>query len=222
MTLEFTVLDDVTRYPLDWPLGWKRTPSHQRRPALFRRHVQASAGNGSPYRRLERLSVGDGLDRLLGELRRLGASRVIVSSNLRVRSDGLPYAQQAKRLDDPGVAVYFQLKRQSLALACDKWTSAAENMAAIAGHIEAIRAQDRYGVGSLEQAFAGYKALPADTAADWRKVFGFPADSRPTLDQVDSAFKAAARQRHPDLGGTDIEMAHVNRARDYARQELLQ
>jgi hypothetical protein len=29
-----------------------------------------------------------------------------------------------------------------------------------------------------------------------------------------------AQSRHPDLGGTDIEMAHLNRARDYALMEL--
>lgn len=36
---------------------------------------------------------------------------------------------------------YGQRKRAM----CDKWTSAADNMAAIAGHINAIRAVDRYG-----------------------------------------------------------------------------
>lgn len=78
----------------------------------------------------------------------------------------------------------------------------------------------RYGVGTIEQALAGYKALPVDTAANWRAVFGFAADSTPTLDQVDSAFKAAAREHHPDRGGSDLEMAHLNRARDYALLEL--
>ena len=66
----------------------------------------------------------------------------------------------------------------------------------------------------------GVSVLPADTAADWRKVFGFAADAQPTPKQVDSAFKALARQKHPDAGGTDIEMAHLNRARDYALMEL--
>jgi hypothetical protein len=112
------------------------------------------------------------------------------------------------------------LNQQPRVLACDKWNSAADNMAAIAAHIEAIRAQERYGVGTLDQAFAGYAALPPDTAANWRAVFGFAADSTPTLDQVDAAYKATARQKHPDVGGTDIEMAHVNRARDYALMEL--
>ena len=29
-----------------------------------------------------------------------------------------------------------------------------------------------------------------------------------------------AKVKHPDVGGTEIEMAHLNRARDYALQEL--
>lgn len=209
--------DTIPRYPLEWPMGWTRTPYHRRKRANFGKRVASQPGG---YRFKESLSVGDGMDRLLGELRRMGAGRVVVSSNLRVRTDGLPYSQQAKQLDDPGVAVYFSLRGKALVLACDRWSSAADNMAAIAGHIEGVRASERYGVGTIEQAFAGYKALPADTAADWRAVFGFPKDSRPPVDVVNDAFKAAARLKHPDVGGSDVEMAHLNRARDYALSEL--
>ena len=42
----------------------------------------------------------------------------------------------------------------------------------------------------------------------------------PTPKEVDAAFKALARQKHPDVGGTELEMAHLNRARDYALLEL--
>jgi hypothetical protein len=209
--------ESVKRYPLEWPSGWKRTTF--RKAAPFFKQVRQYTDTGS-YARKESLSVGDATKRLTGELKRLGAQRVVISSNLRLRDDGLPYATQAKQLGDPGVAVYFTLSKQPRVLACDRWSSVADNMAAIAGHIEAIRAVDRYGVGTLEQAFAGYKALPADTAADWRAVFGFPKESRPSIDDVTTRYHAAAKQRHPDVGGTEIEMAHLNRARDYALQEL--
>jgi hypothetical protein len=145
---------------------------------------------------------------------------VVISSNLQVTNAGRPYTKQAKVLEDPGVAVYFRLNQTALVLACDRWLSVAENMAAIAGHIEAIRAQDRYGVGSVEQAFAGYKALPADTARDWRHVFGFKAGTEPSMDEVDRAFKALARGQHPDSGGSHEMMAFLNRARDFARTEI--
>lgn len=208
------------RYPLSWPTGWKRTPAGSRRHAAFHSTKREYYQGGGSYLRKQALSVGEGLDRLNGELSRLGARRVIISSNLRTRQDGMPHAQQARILDDPGVAVYFNLGGKSRVLACDKWASAAENLAAIAGHIHAIRAVDRYGVGTIDQAFAGYAALPADTAADWRSVFGFAADAVVSLADVESKYRERAKVSHPDRGGSDLEMAHVNRARDYARAEL--
>jgi len=207
---------DVSAYPLEWPIGWKRTPPGSRTAASFGRRHRIEGG----WTSLQSLSISDGLTRLRDELRRLQARNIVISSNLRPRLDGLPAGDNPRVLQDPGIAVYFRLKGRALVLACDKWRSAADNMAAIAGHIEAIRAQERYGVGNIEQALAGYKALPADTAANWRAVFGFSAEARVTVDQVQSAFRAAARQRHPDTGGSEIEMAHLNRARDYALQEL--
>jgi hypothetical protein len=210
-------IESVKRYPLEWPIGWKRTT--YRKAAPFFKQVRQYTETGS-YARKESLSVGDATTRLMGELKRLGARHVIISSNLRVREDGLPYAQQAKQIPDPGVAVYFQLSGQPRVLACDKWSSVADNLAAIAGHIEAIRACDRYGVGTLEQAFTGYKALPADSAADWRMVLFGEKDCHVTVGDVQAAYRARAKELHPDVGGTEIAMSHLNRARDYALMEL--
>jgi hypothetical protein len=219
------VNEQQQRFPLSWPNGWKRTPYHQRRPAMFHRMRTVYAGQRpdgtrATYKQKERLSVGDSTERLTGELHRLGATNVIISSNMRVRQDGLPYASQAKQLDDPGIAVYFKLRGQPRVLACDRWNSVADNMAAIAGHIEAIRACDRYGVGTLEQAFTGYAALPENTAVNWRAVFGF-ADQPVTWAEVEDAFRQAARQAHPDAGGTHEQMARLSEAKEFARKELI-
>jgi hypothetical protein len=211
--------DDATRYPLTWPIGWKRTPYHQRRAALFSKQVQRGTPEAS-YRRKDRLEVGDGLARLDGELRRLGARHVVISSNLRLRGDGLPYASQAKKLDDPGVAVYFQLKGEPRVLACDRWNSAADNMAAIAGHIEAIRTQERYGVGTLEQAFAGYAALPpvgGTQGGDWRTELEIAPGERLTLEQVEAQYRVLVKKRHPDNGGSHDAVVRLNLARDASR-----
>lgn len=213
-------MTEQQRFPLSWPAGWKRTPYGQRRRAMFHkvRRVQGPVP-GTSYQQKESLDLGDGLKRLEGELRRLGAQRVVISSNLQLTQDGRPYTKQAKMLNDPGVAVYFTLKGQPRALACDQWQSAAENMAAIAGHIEAIRACDRYGVGTLEQAFAGYAALPANTAHNWRAVFGLGDDVR-DLARVDERYRELARTAHPDVGGSHDAMARLSEARAAARQEL--
>ena len=200
--------ETVPRYPLEWPLGWKRTERYQRQRAGF--STKASADG--------RLSVAKASERLQGEIDRLGGRNAVLSTNVSLRLDGRPRSDEEP--SDPGAALYFMFKGKATVLACDKWNRVADNIAAIAAHIDALRRVDRYGVGTIEQALAGYKALPADTAANWRAVFGFAKDSRPTLDQLDTAYKQLARQKHPDVGGTEIEMAHLNRARDYALQEL--
>lgn len=213
---------DATRYPLAWPAGWIRTRT--RRAAAFSTNPRRVSADGvTAYRTRAALSVGQGLERLTGELRRLGAQRIVISSNLRTNLDGSITSKQAKQLTDPGVAVYFRLHDAPRVLACDRWTSAADNMAAIAAHIEAIRAQDRYGVGTLDQAFAGYAALPpvgGTQGGDWRAELGLAhyAGLRPlTLDDVERAYRDLVRARHPDNGGSHDAVVRLNLARDAAR-----
>lgn len=211
----------IDAYPLTWPPAWKRTAYGARRPAPF--HKIRSQHNPSlnyTMKSKERLSVGDASAMLQRELRLLFATRVTISSNLRLRADGQPYADQKKMLEDPGVAVYFTLKGAPRVLACDKWNSVADNLAAIAHHIEALRAVDRYGVGFLEQAFAGYTALPPAVGHDWRQTLGFKADELVSPTVVNNRFKQLAAKAHPDAGGDPHEMARLNAARDVALAEL--
>lgn len=200
--------DRPTSYPLAWPLGWPRATS--------RRRANFSSRGGN-------LTISDGLNRLDGELRRLGVLNwnYILSSNLVLGQRGNPLANQAEP-QDPGVAVYFKLKGKPRVLACDRWNRTADNMAAIAAHIDAIRRVDRYGVGTLDQAFAGYTPLPppgADNRPPWRKVLEVADPVTP--DAVQAAYRAKARQFHPDLpGGSHEAMAMLNEARDAALREL--
>lgn len=198
----------VQRYPLAWPAGWVRTLPGRRQRAAFQSKAAAD----------QRVSVAVAMQRLEGELDRLGARSPVLSTNVQLRLDGRPRSDIEP--NDRGVACYFVFKGRATVFACDKWDRVADNIAAIAAHIDAVRRIARYGVGSLEQALAGYKSLPADTAADWRTVFGFANDTVPTRDQLDSAYKRAARINHPDLGGTDEGMSHINRAHDFALAEL--
>lgn len=198
--------DSVKRFPLEWPAGWKRTPPPKRVNGPFRSKTQNF------------ISVTQATARLETELDRLGAKQPTLSTNVSLRLDGRPRSDENPK--DPGAAIYFTFRGRATVLAADRYYLVADNIAAIAAHIESLRRIERHGVGTMEQALAGYKALPADTAANWRAVFGFAADSTPTLDQVDQAYKAAAKLHHPDVGGSEINMAHVNRARDYALMEL--
>lgn len=217
--------EKAQRYPLAWPMNWKRTPPKDRRRAIFRRHNTMTrevvlASGAKEYRTsttTSALSIAGALDRLEAELSRLGADEPILSTNVKVGIRGMPLSTSAEPLD-PGVAVYITLDRKALVFACDKWDRVADNIAAISQHIDALRRIDRYGVGKLEQAFAGYAALPP-TAEDWRIVLG--VGEYATIEQVDAAFLELAKTTHPDVGGSNDEMAKLTAARDLARKVLL-
>lgn len=208
----------VERFPLTWPPAWKRTPAYKRQAPRF--HCVGSEtkrwtdGSSSTWRTKRALSVADATGRVLAECQRLGARDVIISSNLAIRLDGLPRSNQAAPAD-PGVAVYFRLRGNDRVLACDAYRSVAGNLAAIAAHIDALRAIDRYGVGTLEQAFAGYTALPPDASIDWWVVLGVSRAA--SIDIIDARWRDLARTAHPDAGGSHDEMARVNAARDAGR-----
>lgn len=192
------------RYPLAWPLGWRRTEPGRRRRAPFRSYGRE-------------ISITNGVERLDRELRLLGARDEILSTNVRVGLRGLPLSD-GPAPSDPGVAVYFKLKGQPRCLACDRWTRVADNITAIAQHIDALRRIDRYGIGSVEQAFAGYTALPP-SAVDWWLVLGIKPEA--SLEEIEVAFRDLAREHHPDRGGRHEDMARLTEARQLARLAVL-
>jgi hypothetical protein len=215
-----TMNESATRFPLSWPDGWPRTNSYQRQRATFRSSRQSSYVNGQgqtvTQTSAKALTVADAIKRLSGELGRLNATNEVLSTNVKTRLDGLPYSNQPEPAD-PGAAVYFRLKGKPRCLACDHWNRVADNIAAIAQHIDALRRIDRYGVGTMEQAFAGYAALPP-SGDDWRSVFGLNGNA--TIEIVEAKYRELARQHHPDIGGDPLQMSRLNAARDAARREF--
>ncbi|KQR83486.1 hypothetical protein [Sphingomonas sp. Leaf343] len=147
---------------------------------------------------------------------------MILSTNIRFTASGARDQNVSRREpDDPGVAFYFDLDGKPHVLACDRWDSVADNIAAIAAHIEALRGQERWGVADLRQAFAGHVALAAPAAAHgWRSTLGFSATARVTAADVDARYRDLAAARHPDRGGSVEAMTTLNIARDAAKKEL--
>ncbi len=214
--------EPAQRYPLSWPAGWKRTPPDARARATFAKHSsQTEDRQGQVVRRKiqKPLSVSDAARRLEAELERLHATHEVLSTNVRLRMDGSPDSRLTDPVD-PGAAVYFQLNNKPRCLACDKWDRVADNIAAIAQHIDALRRIDRYGIGDMERAFSGYAALQSDPSTDWRLVLGFNGTAIITPTMVDQRFKLKAKEAHPDAGGSAEGMIRLNAARVAALKEL--
>lgn len=190
--------DDITNFPLSWPLNQARTKPSERRRAAF----QTRKGSVYTWGPMRRHTIYEGAHELEAEIKRMAGHDIIISSNLKVKANGLPYSGQ-KRPDDPGVAVYFKWHKRDLVFACDKWTEPEDNLWAIVKHIEALRGQERWGVGSLDQAFAGYAALPAPSE-NWWEILGIPKLAND--DEIDQAYRSLAQVYHPDKPTGNTEM----------------
>jgi hypothetical protein len=208
-----------TAYPLSWPAGKPRTPWDRRVKSAFK----TGKGGWSPdvitgsdrYKPAAPVQFTDALRRLQRELNLLRASLPVLSTNNKLRLDGVPMANQT--VTDPGVAVYFQLRDRPVVLACDRYTTVASNMAAIAAHINAMRLAERHGVGSLDEMFRGFMTLPPALAMnDWRSELGDPS----TLAQAEENFREKIRTEHPDVGGSEARAATLNEAIALARKNL--
>ena len=212
----------VEAYPLQWPVGWRRTAPGDRRRAVFKK---ASWAPGAAYPSMVRVSIAQGTDRARGELARLGAEQVVISSNLRVRKDGLPWGEQREPAD-PGVAVYWVEHPDgggaavARCMAVDLYDRVADNLAAVAATIEAMRAIERHGGAQiLSRAFAGFAALPdASRARPWREVLELLGESSPVV--VEAAYKRLRSLHHPDKGGNASRFVEVQKAYEQARAEL--
>lgn len=197
---------EKTAYPLSWPAGWKRTPSGSRSRSNFTKNRNA-------------LSVADGTRRVLDELRRFGVPdyQVIISTNIQLRLDGLPYSNQ-REPSDQGVAIYFKRHGKEQVIATDTYDRVADNLAAIAATLDAMRAIERHGGAQiLDRAFIGFTALPEPK--NWRNVLAVPDGA--SLSFVRTRFQELEKAHHPDKPGGDAEkMAELNRAWADAQREL--
>lgn len=178
-------------YPLNWPLGWKRAA------------VSIDSRFGSYNKKP---TIAAATNKLLEELRLFGCDNVIISSDLKLRLDGLPYSSQ-RTPEDSGVAVYFTYKKEQRVIACDTYSNIGCNIWGISKTIEALRGINRWGCSEiLNKAFDGFKALPEHAGPsvgkrDWWVVMGYYK-----VDQVSShgafgiknVYKMLVKELHPD------------------------
>lgn len=186
-------------YPLYWPEGWKR----------------------SSYRQRSKFKTGFGAARNLvfAELARMGATKIILSTSIPLRNDGLPRANMRPDGGDTGVAVYFQRKNKPMVFACDKYDRSEDNIYAIAKTIDAMRGIERWGASDMmERAFSGFKALAADLGREWWDVL--EVNRQCSREVIEANFRRLLRDRHPDAGGSHEAMTELNIARDKALAEV--
>lgn len=191
-------------FPLHWPAGWPRAKN----PARSRFDVSFVAAR----------------DGLFEEISRMGGRYPVLSTNVELRRDGLPYANQ-RTPEDAGVAVYFERKGKQMVFACDRWDRVKDNIRAIQKTIEAMRGIERWGASDiLERAFSAFEALPAPGAPArraWREVLGFePPYGVITRERIEGAFRLSAKRAHPDAGGSTEAFTELQKARDEALREI--
>lgn len=211
--------------PLRWPEGWPRTASHMRQDgAKFRKGSGFEfIGNERKYVGKEDVTLSGARRSLAAELERLGAKSTVLSSNLSARADG----NARGKIGDPGVALYFDLKGRPIVMAQDAFDNVASNVRSLALALDAMRALERHGGGSMmTRAFDGFAALPPPAGMKpkrpWWQVLRYSEDANAedreflSVAEVEARFRSLSKKLHPDAGGGEAEMSELNIARDEA------
>jgi len=196
----------IESFPLHWPVGRGRTANYSRR-------------NGH----LNKMPAGRVRQLLSSELRKMGVSDYVISSNVAIRRDGLPYANQ-KAPEDPGVVLYFTRKGVDIAISCDAWQTVDANLRAVGLTIEAIRGMERWGTEEMiDRAFTGFKALPEaiivteHTSRTWWEVLQVSQSA--DWDIIEAAYKRMLHKTHPDKGGSDSAFQELQNAFKQAKEQ---
>ena len=194
------MIEGVEAFPLCWPEGWPQTE--------YRKWSLPGGRTSNTWHSV--------LGRLQTELKRLGAENMVLSTNQPLRRDGQPYANRT-RVDEPGVAVYFEYKGKNMVMAQDAFEMLVDNIRSLALAIEGLRQMERHGgAAMMERAFSGFEALPNPDKIIWHHVLGVPENASEA--EIRRAYHRAAKNAHPDKGGDTARMAQVNEAWEQVRE----
>jgi len=173
----------IESYPLQWPEGWPKTK--------WRDHSRFKT----------KFAVAR--DELFKEIILMGGSLPVLSTNVELRRDGLPYANRTPS-GSPGAAVYFTHKKKQMCFACDRYYEVKDNIQALRKTIEALRGIERWGASDMmERAFSGFESLPDRSYGAWWAVLGVSEPA--TAQQVKAAYKRLRSLSHPDKKGGSVE-----------------
>jgi len=194
----------ISAFPLQWPAGWKRTAAGSRKRAAFAKKTAAG---------MQQLTVAEALKRVRSVLQQMGVRdyNLIVSTNVPLRQDGLPRSGSPEPAD-PGVAVYWQDTSKEgwprRCMAIDIYNRAADNLAAVAASLDALRAVQRHGGAEiLDRTFTGFTAIEHKTGDHWSDILD--CDRNASTSEVRAAFMRARSKAHPDNGGASGDFNKV-------------
>jgi hypothetical protein len=125
---------------------------------------------------------------------------------------------------DPGAAVWWNDRRGELrVLACDKYSKLADNLHAVYLTLDAMRALERWGAYTAEQAAEGARpALPPPASSGpptppWWEVLQVDRDW--PIEAIEQLARVRAAKHHPDTGGSTEAFQTFNTALEEARRE---
>lgn len=171
-----------------------------------------------------RVSYQFRLDLLEAELKKLGATDIVIQAQFEareIRNDGWP--RSTARPKGPAIVLSFKSSKGPLSFPCDTYTDWEDNLYAIALSLEALRAVDRYGVTQRAEQYRGWTQLPPPAAkvvffdrmhaSAWLSQTAGVVDGQPlTGDALESAYRTAAKRLHPDRGGSTEEFQVLTEA----------
>src|SRR5262245_49297761 len=188
--------------PAVWPVGWRKTPPHMRRSG------GRFTSGGLP------VTFEIARKRLLSALYWLGARDIVLTHD----------DPSAWRAPSVGIAVYFTLNGKPFVIPQDVFETVAANCRSAGIVVESMATIKRHGGGAMmAKAFDGFAALPPPPSSlpaqkrsrSWREVLDLD-DVFVDRETIEAAFRARAKERHPDAGGTNELMSELNAARAQA------
>lgn len=189
----------VSNYPLSWPQGFPRSQARE-------------------YGRFK-TSFNSARENVEVSLRKFATDSKKVISNLVISSNQTIGGNDPR---DSGVAVWFMWDNMQVCIPVDRYSSVAANLQAIHHIIEARRVELRHGTIALVRAtFTGFLALPPPAGKHWSEILQLAKPGAMIgRNDVETAYRRLAQEKHPDKGGSAEEMAEINTARDLALKEL--
>jgi len=204
----------VTSSLIDWPGGFERTAPEQREP---NRSFEVSLSQTTTDLETELQPY-----RLTAEERRMARPdewRVSIG-NQHTKSNGLP--RHNANPDDPGFVLRWTDDGEQFAVACDASPRLRDNVRTVYLWMHETRMRGQRPVVTGDSQFAAARLPPGDeTGADGavvahsrppQEVLGVDPDAPEEV--VKAAYRALAKERHSDHGGSDEEMRELNAAKE--------